>query len=49
MLAEFADWPAEEAYKVVVTNPNRIADQIEAFSPLLDKLYPPIIPGAEEN
>ena len=49
MLAEFADWPAEEAYEVVVTNPNRIADQIEAFSPLLDKLYPPIIPGAEEE
>ena len=49
MLAEFADWPADEAYEVVVSNTNLIADQIENFSPLLEKLYPPIIPGAEEE
>lgn len=49
MLAEFNDWTAEEAYEVVVTNTNLIADQIEDFNPMMNKLYPPNIPGAEEE
>ena len=49
MLAEFPDWPAEEAQEVVIGNTQKIADAIEAFDPMLHKLYPPNIPGAAEE
>ncbi|MCI1857925.1 MAG: PolC-type DNA polymerase III [Sporolactobacillus sp.] len=39
----------EKAKKVVVTNPNAIADQIEDVHPVKDKLYTPTIDGAEDE
>ncbi|MFP5528105.1 PolC-type DNA polymerase III [Peptococcus simiae] len=49
MLAEFAYLGEEDAYDVVVTAPNRIADQIEEVKPVPDELFPPEIEGAEEE
>ncbi|WP_100487717.1 PolC-type DNA polymerase III [Sporolactobacillus pectinivorans] len=39
----------EKAKEVVVTNPNAIADSIEAVLPVKDKLYTPTIDGAEDE
>ncbi|NLN83998.1 MAG: PolC-type DNA polymerase III, partial [Firmicutes bacterium] len=49
MLAEFSTWSEQEAYEVVVTNSNLIADQIEEIDPMPDRLYPPNLPGAAEE
>ena len=49
MLAEFSYLGEEAAYEAVVTNPRRIADQIERFKPIPDDLYSPQIPGADEE
>ncbi|KLI03122.1 PolC-type DNA polymerase III [Sporolactobacillus inulinus] len=39
----------EKAEKVVVSDPNAIADQIEEVLPVKDKLYTPTIDGAEDE
>ncbi|RGS74504.1 PolC-type DNA polymerase III [Mitsuokella sp. AF21-1AC] len=49
MLAEFSYLGEEAAYEAVVTNPRRIAEQIERFKPIPDDLYSPQIPGADEE
>ena len=49
MLQEFSYLGEEAAYEAVVTNPRKIADQIERFKPIPDDLYSPQIPGADEE
>lgn len=39
----------EETYEYVVTNTNKIADMVEEFNVVHDKLYTPSIEGADEN
>ena len=49
MLAEFDYLGAERAYECVVTNPRRIAEETERFLPIPDKLYAPMVPGADRE
>lgn len=49
MLEEFSYLGEDEAYKVVVSNPNAVAAEIESLQPVPDKLFAPKIDGAEEE
>lgn len=49
MLDAFSFLGEETARQVVVTAPNEIADSIEDVSPIPDRLYTPIIEGADEE
>lgn len=51
MLNEFTYLGEELAYQAVVENPRKIADMVEKFKaiPDEDKLYSPMIPGADEE
>lgn len=49
MLKEFNYLGEETARKVVIENPQKIAEQIEDLKPIPDELYPPSIPGAEDQ
>ncbi len=49
MLEAFAYLGEETAKEIVVTNTNRIAEMIEDVSPIPDKLYTPIIEGADDE
>lgn len=49
MLEEFSYLGEETAHEIVVTNTNRIAEMIEDVSPIPDKLYTPIIEGADDE
>lgn len=49
MLSEFTYLDRKEAEEVVIDNPLQIAAQIEEIKPIPDELYPPNIPGAEEE
>ena len=49
MLAEFAYLGEETARKVVIENPNKIADMVEHFRPIPEGKYEPKMEGAEEE
>ncbi|MEL7566366.1 MAG: PolC-type DNA polymerase III [Dehalobacterium sp.] len=49
MLREFSYLDQETARKVVIDDPNLIAEQIENVLPIPQELYPPEIEGAEEQ
>lgn len=49
MLQEFSYLDEKIAYDAVVTNPNKISDEIEVLKPIPDGLYSPSIPGADEE
>jgi len=49
MLREFSYLDKEAARKVVIDDPNMIAEQIEDVLPIPQELYPPEIEGAEEQ
>lgn len=49
MLEEFAFLGQEKAFEVVVTNTSRLADQFEELELFPDKLFTPIIEGADEE
>ena len=50
MMESFKKWMSvEEAKELVVTNTNKIADMIESFNVVHDKLYTPTIEGADEK
>ena len=49
MLEEFNYLGEEVAREVVISNPQKIANQIEKLQPIPDEFYPPQIEGAEEE
>ena len=49
MLEEFAYLGEDAANEVVIQNPQKIAALVEAVKPIPDELYPPQIPGAEDE
>ena len=49
MLSDFAYLGEEMAKRVVITNPNKIADMIENIRPVPDGSFPPSIDGAEDE
>ncbi len=49
MMKEFSYLPAEEAYEIVIKNPNLIAEEIEEIRPIPKDTYPPEMPGATEE
>ncbi len=48
MLDEFA-YLGDRAKEVVIENPKRIAEQIEEIRPVPDRVYPPIMEGADDE
>ncbi|MBP1888511.1 DNA polymerase-3 subunit alpha (Gram-positive type) [Clostridium moniliforme] len=49
MLKEFSYLGEEEAKEVVITNPNKIASEVENIKPIPDETFPPKIEGAEDE
>ncbi|MBR5144578.1 MAG: PolC-type DNA polymerase III, partial [Clostridia bacterium] len=49
MLEEFSYLGEEDAYDVVITGPNKIADMCERIRPIPEGRYEPDLPGAKEE
>ena len=49
MLNEFSYLGEELAYEAVITNTNKIAEQIEVLKPIPEELYSPKVDGAEDE
>ena len=49
MLDEFSYLGQEKAYEVVVTNTNKLKNEIKAIKPIPDGKYPPVIEGSDES
>lgn len=49
MLAEFAYFDQKIAEEIVVTDPQRLAEMIENIRPVPEGVFPPKIPGAEQE
>ncbi|HHU32442.1 MAG TPA: PolC-type DNA polymerase III, partial [Clostridia bacterium] len=49
MLAEFDYLPEDVTREIVIDNTQKIADSIDEVLPIPEELYPPEIPGAEEQ
>lgn len=49
MLAEFRYLGEQEAFRVVVEDPQRVAAMVEELRPIPDGFYPPHLEGAEEE
>lgn len=49
MLAEFSFLSAEKAYEIVVTNSNKLADEVDTISPITKANYVPSIKDADEK
>ncbi|MBQ3093498.1 MAG: PolC-type DNA polymerase III [Clostridia bacterium] len=49
MLQEFSYLDNQKAYEIVVENPNKIADLVDFVSPIPSGVFPPDIPGAQEQ
>ena len=49
MLDEFSYLGEEKAYEVVVTNTNKLKNEIKAIKPIPDGKYPPVIEGSDES
>ncbi len=49
MLDEFSYLDPEIAYKVVIENPNKIADLVESVRPVPEGQFPPVMEGAPEE
>ncbi len=49
MLSDFSYLPKETARRVVIENPNKIADMVETIRPVPAGSFPPSIDGAEEQ
>ncbi len=49
MLEEFSYLGADKAREVVITNPRKVADQVEELRPVPEGLHPPRLKNAEED
>ncbi|MCT4663091.1 MAG: PolC-type DNA polymerase III [Tissierellales bacterium] len=49
MLKEFNYLGSDKAFEVVVTNTNKIADEIEDLKPIPDETFPPVLEGSDKE
>lgn len=49
MLEEFSFLNEQKAKEIVITNPNKIIDDVQELKPFPDDLYAPVIEGSEEE